>query len=122
MYYFGAVSQANYKLSVCANTTSGNTKVCDKTSQTGTFNIGLLRYGEMFATHQDNISSNLLRMWLINRSSDKYVFYIDYYGNASSTSTLTNANYYARPTVHLKSTVKILSGSGTELDPYVVGL
>ena len=28
----------------------------------------------------------------------------------------------ACPTVHLKSMVKILSGSGTEFDPYVVGL
>ena len=28
----------------------------------------------------------------------------------------------ARPTLHLKSTVKILSGTGTETDPYVVGL
>ena len=30
--------------------------------------------------------------------------------------------YGGRPTVHLKSTVKIISGTGIETDPYVVGL
>ena len=34
LYYLGT-SGYNYKLSVCANTTSGNTKVCDKTNDKG---------------------------------------------------------------------------------------
>ena len=118
--YFLGISGYNYKLSVCANTTSGNTKVCDKTNDKGTFSIGLPRYGEMFATQQSGGFSNSTTMWLMNRYNASNVNNIytdgsDYNGNPSNT-------YAARPTVHLKSTVKILSGSGTESDPYVVGL
>ena len=117
-YYLGT-SGYNYKLSVCANTTSGNTKVCDKTGDVGTFNIGLLRYGEMFATQQGSGSSSSISMWLINRYSALRVWIISYNGDCSMYSSET---YTTRPTVHLKPTVKILSGSGTELDPYIVGL
>ena len=118
-YYLGT-SGNNYKLSVCANTTSGNTKVCDKTSQVGTFNIGLPRYGEMFATQQSGGYSNSINMCLMNRYSSSEVWYISNYGTGDG----DNPSYSngAHPTVHLKSTVKILSGSGTETDPYVVGL
>ena len=118
-YYFGT-SGDNYKLSVCANITTGNTKVCDKTSQKGTFNIGLPRYGEMFSTQQAGGYYNSIDMWLMNRRSATSVRYSSNLGiNNDSSATYT---YGARPTVHLKSTVKILSGSGTENDPYVVGL
>ncbi len=119
-YYLGTSGYNNYKLSVCANTTSGNTKVCDETSQTGTFNIGLPRYGEMFATQQAGGSSNSISMWLMNRYSTSNVLlvHIRGYGDIGSP---TNASG-GRPTLHLKSMVKILSGSGTESDPYVVGL
>ena len=119
-FYYLGTSGNNYKLSVCANTTSGNTKVCDKTSDSGTFNIGLLRYGEMFATQQGSGYSSSINMWLINRYSSSDVWFVNYYGQNAASST--SYAHGARPTVHLKSTVKILSGSGTELDPYVVGL
>jgi len=118
-YYLGT-SGNNYKLSVCANTTSGNTKVCDKTSQVGTFNIGLLRYGEMFATQQGSGYSSSIDMWLINRYSASYVWYFGSIGNSYIYDP--TYTYGSRPSIHLKSTVKILSGTGTELDPYVVGL
>jgi len=117
-YYLGT-SGYNYKLSVCANTTSGNTKVCDKTSQTGTFNIGLLRYGEMFATQQGKGYSNSIDMWLINRYSASSVWCVDDNGYGNSKDPIGASG--ARPSIYLKSTVKILSGSGTELDPYIVG-
>ena len=119
LYYLGT-SGYNYKLSVCANTTSGNTKVCDKVSDKGTFNIGLPRYGEMFATQQAGGSSNSIYIWLMNRYSASSVWDVSSSGVASN-YTSTN-EFGARPTVHLKSTVKILSGSGTESDPYIVGL
>ena len=125
-YYFGT-SGYNYKLSICANTTSGNTKVCEKTTQvlpnstnTDPVYIGLLRYGEMFATHEKWGSQGLLQMWLINRRTTSSVWYVSYYGNGLSESP--SWTFGARPTVHLNSSVKILSGSGTENDPYVVGL
>ena len=118
-YYLGT-SGYNYKLSVCANTTSGNTKVCDKTTQTGTFNIGLPRYGEMFATQQGSGYSSSINMWLMNRYDSSSVWSVGNSGNGSN--HIPSTAYGSRPSIHLKSTVKILSGAGTELDPYVVGL
>ena len=119
IYYLGT-SGYNYKLSVCANTTSGKTSVCDKTSQNGTFNIGLPRYGEMFAAQQAGGDSNSINIWLMNRYSASDVWFV-YYRGYDTYNYPTNTNG-GRPTLHLKSTVKILSGSGTESDPYVVGL
>ena len=119
LYYLGT-SGDNYKLSVCANTTTGNIKVCDKTSDKGTFNIGLPRYGEMFATQQGTGYSNSINMWLMNRYSASYVWNVRNYGYGDNNSP--TIAYGVRPTLYLKSTVKIISGSGTETDPYVVGL
>ena len=118
-YYLG-LSGDNYKLSVCANTTSGNTKVCDKTSDKGTFNIGLPRYGEMFATQQSGGYTTSANMWLMSRYnlSQLWIVVTDSTGTKEAPSYI----YSVRPTLHLKSTVKIISGSGTETDPYVVGL
>ena len=118
LYYLGT-SGYNYKLSVCANTTSENTKICDKTSQVGTFNIGLPRYGEMFATQQGGGSSSIM-LWLMNRYDSINVWCVYAWGTVAHNSP-SNARG-SRPTLHLKSTVKIISGSGTESDPYVVGL
>ena len=123
-YYMGEINSArNYKLGICS-TSTGLTKTCTKTSQVGTFNIGLPRYGEMFATQQSGGYSNSTAMWLINRcvssivSSGVWNVYNFGYGHDSNpVNTLV-----ARPTVHLKSSVKIISGTGTESDPYVVGL
>ena len=119
LYYLGTIGY-NYKLSVCANTTSGNTKICDKTSDKGTFNIGLSRYGEMFATQQSGGYSNSINMWLMNRYSASFVWYVDSSGYGSGNFPTGTSG--VRPTVHLKSSIKIISGTGTETDPYVVGL
>jgi hypothetical protein len=118
-YYLGT-SGYNYKLSVCANTTSGNTLVCDKTSQIGTFNIGLPRYGEMFATQQAGGSPNSIDMWLMNRYSTSNVWGVYNLGAGHGIGYDPTDSRGGRPTVHLKSTVKILSGSGIESDPYIV--
>jgi hypothetical protein len=115
LYYLG-ITPINYKLTVCANTTSGNIKVCDKTTDKGMFNVGLPRYGEIFATQQSNPKT----MWLISGVSDTAGWLINYIGSGATSTG--DGSYGARPTLHLKSTVKILSGSGTESDPYVVGL
>ena len=118
--YYHGISGYNYKLSVCANTTSGKLKVCDKTSHVGTFNIGLPRYGEMFATQQGTGYSNSIDMWLLNPYNTSYVWIVYSLGNDNySNPAVTDG---VRPTLHLKSTVKIIEGSGTESDPYVVGL
>ena len=121
-YYMGQVGNSqSYKLGICQDANSP-TKICTKTSQVGTFNVGLPRYGEMFATPQDGGSSNSASMWLINRYSESEVSSVarDGYGNALYPTYAIGSGI--RPTLHLKSTVKILSGSGTKNDPYVVGI
>jgi hypothetical protein len=119
-YYMGQVgSGQSYKLGICSSSTD-LTKTCTKTSQVGTFNTGLPRYGEMFAAQQSGGYSKSINMWLMNSYSTSYVRFVYNIGIGGSNSpTSTNG---ARPTVHLKSTVKIISGTGTETDPYVVGL
>ena len=117
LYYLGT-SGYNYKLSICASETTNTTSTCTKTSQNGTFNIGLLRYGEMFASQQGDFSSSIY-IWLMNRYDVSNVWYL--YDTGSGYRRSTTELYGTRPSIHLKSTVKILSGSGTELDPYIVG-
>jgi hypothetical protein len=119
-YYMGEIgSTRNYKLGICS-TSTGLTKTCTKTSQVGTFNIGLPRYGEMFATQQSGGYSNSIDMWLMNRYSSSNVWSVYNRGTGGNYSPTNSSG--ARPTVHLKSSVKIISGTGTETDPYVVGL
>ena len=123
LYYLGT-STYNYKLSVCANTTSGSTKVCDKTPNKDTFNIGLPRYGELFSNQQHGGDDNSISTWLITRYTANAVLFLSNsgYARGDANDSLPATEYGARPTLHLKSTVKIISGSGTESDPYVVGL
>ncbi len=116
-YYLG-ISGYNYKLGVCANTTSGNTKVCDKTTYKKDLKIGLLRYGELFAIQLD--TPNRVGIWLINRYSGTDVWGLNRSSNALYSAP--NGEGTIIVTLHLKESVKILSGSGTEYDPYVVGL
>ena len=111
IYQLGT-SSYNYKNSICPDPVPKEENECAKE-----FNIGLPRYGEMFAAAA---TSDSVQMWLMNRYSLTSVWYIGQGGDGHGTSP--NNAYGARPTVHLKSTVKILSGSGTESDPYVVGL
>ena len=119
-YYLG-VSSYNYKLSICSNTTSGNTKICDKVSARNIYNIGLPYNGAIFATQQSNGLSNSTDMWLINRGENNLM--ISYIKNNGQVGIGSPTDVHgARPTLHLKPAVKILSGSGTEADPYVVGL
>ena len=120
VYYLGT-STNDYRLSICANITSGNTRVCDKTSDSGTFNIGLLRYGEMFSAQHE--VANAIAMWLMNRNSMYSASYVNsVMVGGSGQGSKVDVQYGARPTVYLKSSVKIISGSGTNTDPYVVGL
>ena len=119
-YYMGQIeSGQSYKLGICQDSTS-SIKNCIRVNQTGLFNISLPRYGEMFATQQGDSSDYSKSIWLINSYSTSRIWNIGK-SNVGSSSSPTNENS-VRPTLYLKSTVKILSGSGTEDDPYVVGL
>ena len=119
-YYMGQIGNGqSYKLGICSSAV-GLTKNCTKTSQVGTFKIGLPRYGEMFAAQQAGGISNSIAMWLINRYNASIVWYV--YNNGPGNYLSPTIMNGARPTLHLKSTVKILSGTGLPDDPYVVGL
>ena len=115
-YYIGKVGNSgSYKLSICSVATTDTTSECAKTLS-NTFNVGLLRYGEMFATQQGN--GNSIDMWLITKYSSWSVW-------IASNSGTGDGNHppnpcAVRPSYHLKSNVKIISGSGTFDDPYIV--
>ena len=68
--------------------------------------------------------------WLYNSSTTQWtmspradysylVFYVDYTGYVSNGSA--DNDYAARPVVHLKSTIKVISGSGTTSSPFILG-
>ena len=85
-------------------------------SETVNLKVGLLRYGEIFATQQ-NASHTNTGIWLITKYSSDYALGVNS-GSSGITSRL--ARFHVLPVIHIKSDVKILSGSGTELDPYIV--
>ena len=123
-YYLGTIdSPYNYKNNICASETLDTTKNCTKATS-ATFKVGLLRYGEMFATQLDNRNTSF---WLLTGTSEtQYVspqlmfikgdgsYYFSYIYSGSSDS------YAAYPTMHLRSNVKIVSGTGLKDDPYVI--
>ena len=124
-YYIGTVgSTSNYKLSVCRTATSDTTAICianaEKRVTTSFIGIvGLLRYGEMFATVQQNESSSLANIWLISKYDSSKVRHVGKNGYGLYYK-FDQSEIGVRPSYYLKSDVKILSGSGTELDPYIV--
>ena len=118
--YYLASFDYDYKLCICASATTDTTSSCTKTSSSSTLDIGLLRYGELFATQQGNGSSNSAKMWTITPFSSSSVLILDEKGLISGEAS--SSSFTVRPTLYLKSTVKIKSGNGTRNSPYVVGL
>ena len=60
-----------------------------------------------------------------NGTVDSYVFFVNTGGSIPSDESVGN-NYAlnkfgAKPTIYLKSNVKIVSGTGTNKDPYLLG-
>ena len=120
-------SQYNYKGAICATPSASLlTRSCTKTANTNTFNVGLLRYGEMFATQQKtSTNTTAINMWLITKYNSSGVRHVSNSGSASS--IFPTSAYGARPSIHLISDVKFLPCStskcdGTEAYPYEVGL
>ena len=111
-----------YKYFVCASSTNINTETtanCTRAPYNSRY-VGALRIGEMFATQ-------------IKKEYHSFTSYL------APSSVIDSENYYLllivgdnsleddmggyggiRPTVHLKSTVTIRSGSGTRNDPFIV--
>ena len=125
-----STSTINYKASVCnSNTPTESVRECIAnlhTVTTDNFNVGLLRYGEMFATQQGSGSSNSINMWLITRNSSSHIWYVTNVGRGNY--YYPARTYGARPSIYLKSSVKFLECpndsicDGTEEYPYIVGI
>ena len=79
--------------------------------------VGLLNIYEYNMSGADNgyINNNLF-WWTLTSNDNSQLFYINIYGSVSSYS-FTHA-YGIRPSINLKSEVKIVAGDGTESNPY----
>ena len=112
-WYLGTVSSGvNYKLAKYQDATGSNL-----TTSTTTAQIGLLRIGELM-TGQFDKEDNNTTYWILtpySTSGVRALYNYGNYGNYTPTSSLGS-----RPAMNLKSTVKIVSGTGTKSDPFVI--
>ena len=84
------------------------------TSAVGLLNI--YEYTMGYKGYADGYLNNGLYWWTLTPNNTSSVYYV--YSNGSNNyGAVTNA-YGARPAINLKFSVKIVSGSGTESDPY----
>ena len=131
IYYTGGYvsSGQSYKQSVCVTPiANGETiKSCSNKNSVWTTNwnngntyVGLFRMGEMFAAQQEmQTSTGAETIWLLTDYNGTNVDTVTS-GNQGANGN-PNANSYAvYPTYNLKSDVRIVSGSGTPTDPYIV--
>jgi hypothetical protein len=114
IWYLGTVGDANYSLSKC--TTAGIN--CTKNATSVTAKVGLLRLGEELSG-QFTSSGNNATYWLLTPYSASYVRGVcsngsAYYGGPTYTVGV-------RPSINLKSSVKITGGAGTKSNPYTIG-
>ena len=107
----------NYGSDVYFNTTSAD-------MNTGL--VGLLRSGEMMSAQQSTLThisslTNYKYMWLITPCNSSYVRSVNISGGSLSGYDPSSKALGVRPTLHLKSGTRIISGSGFIDDPYVIG-
>ncbi len=123
-YYLEGVGYASYKNSICSESnTTAPTSSCAKTSSTWTGLVGLPRVGEMFsAMLGKGYNDTSTYIWLITPYSGSSVRYVNSFGNLNNYSPSSNA-YGVRPSINLKSEIKITEGDGMSLaTAYKVGL
>ena len=112
-WYLGTVgSGANYKLAKYQDTTGSNL-----TTSTTTAKVGLLRIGELMAGQFDKYG-NTTTYWILTPFDIFNVRIVDSYGTSNINSPAYSNG--SRPSMNLKSTVKIVSGTGTKSDPFVI--
>ena len=114
-WYLGIVgSGTSYKLAKYADTSMAGY------STTTDARVGLLRFGELMSGQFDRNGNNTT-YWFLTPYSSSNVRCVSNYGNAYNESPSSNL-YGARPSMNLKSNVKITSGAGTKLDPFQIEL
>ena len=111
-WYLGTVGNANYKLAKYQDITGSNL-----TTSTTTVKVGLLRIGELMAGYFDKNGDNT-DYWTLTPGSTSDVRYVGSYGSVYSSSPANS--HGSRPSMNLKSTVKIVSGTGTKSSPFVL--
>ena len=110
-WYLGTVGNgANYKLAKYQDATGSNL-----TTSTTTAKIGLLRVGELMTGQFDNENNNST-YWILTPYSTWGVRSVFNFGIVRDNSPTNSSG--SRPSMNLKSTVKIVSGTGTKSDPF----
>ena len=113
-WYLGTVGiGANYKLAKYKDTTRSNL-----TTSTTTAQIGLLRVGELMAGQFDKHGNNI-SYWTLTPTGYGYVRNVGDGAIVSNDFDPTGSDG-SRPSMNLKSTVKIVSGTGTKSSPFVL--
>ncbi len=108
----------NYKNGICStNNTTDTIKNCTKTTNVWSGNIGLPRYGEMFASLRDG---NTTDFYLITPFDNTTVWSI------SSTSSFSlnidpSTSLSVTPMFNLSASTKITGGTGLPNDPFTIG-
>ena len=114
-WYLGTVgSGTNYKLAKYQDATGSNL-----TTSTTTAKVGLLRLGELMAGQFDKYGNNT-DYWTLTPYSSSDVRNVDDYdgSNGGNYNDSPTTSYGLRPSMNLKSIVKIVSGKGTKSDPF----
>ena len=121
-YYMPIVSiWTSYKKALCATASNTvTTKNCKKTTSTWIGLVGLPRYGEMFASQQGSGYSSSSNIGLMNPSHPLEVRGVNSSGCGSNIE-LTGA-FAVRPSINLKSSIKITGGKGTRNNPFEISL
>ena len=114
-WYLGPGGSVNYRLTKYQDATSSNL-----TTSITTAKIGLLRLGELMAGQFDKKGNNT-DYWTLTPSSTSSVNVISPYGEYGVNGRPANP-IGSRPSMNLKSTVKIVSGTGTKSSPFIVEL
>ena len=119
-YYIGTnTGDTGYKASICSTVSNTvTTKDCEKTTSTWTGLVGLPRYGEMFASQQGSGFSSSYNIRLINPYSSDDIWTLAL--NGASTNDHWSYSRGGRPSINLKSNIKITGGNGTKDNPFEI--
>ena len=117
-WYLGTVgSGSSYSYKNAKYTDASGTAT---TSNVAEAKVGLLRFGELMAGQFDRYGNNTY-YWTLTPYSSSSVRYVFNYGSADNSSP-SSISCGARPSMNLKSSVLITSGTGTKSDPFVLTL
>ncbi len=112
-WYLGTVDYGtNYKLAKYQSATSGTL-----TTDTTTAKVGLLRLGELMAGQFDKDDNNTY-YWMLTPFPSYRGYVSNVYNDGGGEGSGPATSYGLRPSMNLKSTVKIVSGKGTKSDPF----